>query len=45
MHMKVVNLTEENDKLQTELASKEINLQNRIEELIEKLTKMRHSEE
>jgi ribosomal 50S subunit-associated protein YjgA (DUF615 family) len=25
LHMKVVNLTEENEKLQTELASKEIN--------------------
>ncbi len=43
--MKVVNLTEENEKLQTELASKDINFANRVEELTEKISKVKHSED
>lgn len=33
--MAIINLTEENEKLKTELASKEIQLQNRTEEMNE----------
>ena len=45
MHMKVVNLAEENEKLQTELASKEIHFAQRLEEMSERLQKARASED